>query len=228
MEQLAVYSSRGDLAGHLSYVLIAISYYATNIYWLRGMAVLGLALELVYFAQSGGNMHTGIAWGVVFILVNVYQIYRLIRERMNLRRMGDVALLRQGVFAGLDSARLSHLVTAGSWRSVEPGTRLTLQGKPVAELVLLCAGSASVEVNDKTVAMLHAGAFCGEMAFVSGEPASATVIVHHPVRAFVFDMQKLRTLVDDDELVASAIHQAVGRDLAQKVKGSNSDAKQMG
>jgi hypothetical protein len=54
------------------------------------------------------------------------------------------------------------------------------------------------------------------------------VIVRHPVRAFVFDMQKRRTLVDDDELVASAIHQAVGRDLAQKVKSSNSDAKQMG
>jgi hypothetical protein len=45
MEQLAAYSSRGDLAGHLSYVLIAISYYATNIYWLRGMAVLGLGIR---------------------------------------------------------------------------------------------------------------------------------------------------------------------------------------
>jgi hypothetical protein len=47
------------------------------------------------------------------------------------------------------------------------------------------------------------------------------VIVQKPVRAFVFDMQKLRTLADADELVASAIHQAVGRDLAQKVNRNN-------
>ena len=228
MEQLDNYLSLGNLAGHVSYVMIAISYYAINIYWLRVLAVIGLLFEILYFALSGGAMYTGIAWGVIFILINVYQIHRLIRERMNLRRMSDVALLRQGAFAGLVDAQLSRLVTVGSWRSIESGSQLTQQGKPVDELVLLCAGSAWVEVDDKTVTKLHAGAFCGEMAFVSGEPASATVTVHQPVRAFVFDMQKLRTLVDEDELVSSAIHHAVGRDLTQKVSRNNRTAVQMG
>jgi hypothetical protein len=228
MEQLANYFSLGNLAGHVSYVMIAISYYATNIYWLRVLAVIGLLFEILYFALSGGAMYTGIAWGVIFILINVYQIHRLIRERMNLRRMSDLALLRQGALAGLVDAQLSRLVTAGSWRNIEPGSRLTRQGKPVEELVLLCTGSAWVEVDDKTVAKLHAGTFCGEMAFISGEPASATVTVHQPVRAFVFDMQELRILVDEDELVASAIHHAVGRDLTQKVSRNNRTAVQRG
>jgi hypothetical protein len=228
MERLADYFSLSDLAGHASYVMIAISYYATSIYWLRVMAVVGLLLEILYFALSGGAMYTGIAWGVVFVLINVYQIHRLIRERMNLDRMSDIALLRQGALAGLDNAQLSRLVTAGSWRSIEPGSRLTRQGKPVEELVLLCAGSAFVEVDDKPVARLHAGTFCGEMAFISGEPASATVTVHQPVRAFVFDMEKLRALGDEDELVASAIHHAIGRDLAHKLYSSNRAAAQPG
>ncbi len=228
MERLADYFSLGDLAGHVSYVMIAISYYAINIYWLRMIAVIGLLFEILYFALSGGAMYTGIAWGVVFILINIYQIHRLIRERMNLRRMSDAALLRQGAFAGLVNAQLSHLVTAGSWRNIEPGARLTQQGKPVEDLVLLCTGSAWVEVEGKTVAKLHAGTFCGEMAFISGEPASATVTVDQPVRAFVFDMQKLRKLVDDDELIASAIHHAVGRDLTEKVNLSNRTAVQPG
>jgi Cyclic nucleotide-binding domain len=221
MKEFADYLSPGDLAGHVSYALIAISYYATSIYWLRMMAVAGLMFEILYFSLSGGAMYTGMAWGVVFILINVYQVQRLIRERMNLRRMCNVALLRQGAFAGLDNAQLSRLVTAGSWRSFKPGTRLTRQGKPVAELVLLCAGSAWVEVDGKTVAQLHAGTFCGEMAFISGEHASATVTVHQPVRAFVFDANDLRSLVDEDELVASAIHHAVGRDLTQKMNRNN-------
>jgi len=229
MGQLADYFRLGDLAGHVSYVLLAVSYYATNIYWLRVMAVTGLAFEILYFALvGGGGMHTGIAWGVLFILINLYQIYQLIRERMHLSRMSDVALLRRGVFAGLDNARLSRLVTVGSWRRVEPGSQLTRQGQPVTELVLLCAGSAWVEVDGKTVARLQPGTFCGEMAFMSGEPASATVTVQQPVRAFVFDMQKLQTLVAKDELVASAIHQAVGRDLVLKLNQNNRVAVQPG
>jgi len=228
MEHFADYFSLRDLAGHASYVLLAMSYYATTIFRLRVMAVIGLLFEIAYFALSGGVMYTGIAWGVIFILINVYQIRRLIRERMNLRRMNDVALLQQGAFASLENEQLSRLVTVGTWRDVEPGTRLTQQGKPVAELVLLCAGSARVEVDDRAVAQLHAGTLCGEMAFISGEPASATVIARQPVRAFVFDMRKLRALVEEDELVASAIHHAVGRDLMQKVNRNNSAAAHPG
>lgn len=228
MEKLADYFNLGDLAGHASYIMIAISYYATTIYWLRVMAVVGLLLEILYFALSGGAMYTGIAWGIVFVLINVYQIHRLVRERMNLNRMSDLALLRQGALAGLDNAQLSRLVTAGSWRSIEPGSRLTRQGKPVEELVLLCAGSAFVEVDDKPVARLHAGTFCGEMAFISGEPASATVTVHQPIRAFVFDMEKLQALGDEDELVASAIYNAIGRDLTHKLNSKNRVAVQPG
>jgi CRP-like cAMP-binding protein len=228
MENLADYFSQGDLAGHASYEMIAISYYATSIYWLRVFAVGGLLLEILYFALSGGAMHTGIGWGVVFVLINVFQLHRLIRERLNLARMSDVALLRQGALAGLDNAQLSRLVTAGCWRSIEPGSRLTQQGKPVEELVLLCAGSAFVEVDDQPVAKLHAGTFCGEMAFISGEPASATVTVQQPVRAFVFDIENLRALGHEDELVASAIHHAIGLDLTHKLHRSNREAPKPG
>ena len=228
MEQLADYFSLGDLAGHVSYVMIAISYFATSIYWLRVIAVVGLLFEILYFSLSDGEMHTGIAWGVAFILINAYQIHRLIRERMNLRGMSDAALLRRGAFAGLADAQLSHLVAAGNWRRIEPGARLTRQGKPVEDLILLCAGSAWVAVDGRTVAKLHAGALCGEMAFISGEPASATVTVDQPVRAFVFDMQMLRKLVDEDEQIASAIHHAVGRDLAEKMRQSHDRAPGLG
>ena len=34
-----------DVPGHLSYLIIAISYWLANIYWLRVTAVIGLALE---------------------------------------------------------------------------------------------------------------------------------------------------------------------------------------
>lgn len=207
-----------DVPGHISYVLIAISYWLTNIYWLRVTAVLGLSLEIVYFRLSGGDLSAGIGWDLVFIAINLYQIYWLVAERRKLKTMEHAHLLRQGVFAGFTDAQLARLITSGNWRDLEPGAVLTEQGKAVPELVLLCDGSAIVDVHGSTVAHLRGGAFVGEMAFVSGNPASATVVIEQPTRAFVFDMARLRKLVETDDLVAVAIHRVIGRDLATKLK----------
>jgi Cyclic nucleotide-binding domain len=210
-----------DVPGHVSYVLIAVSYYLTNMYWLRVTAVVGLSLEIVYFQLSGGALHTGIAWDVVFIAINAYQIYWLVAEHRSLKTMEDAHLLRQGVFAGFSHSQLARLVKAGTWRSLEAGTTITNQGQPVSELVLICNGQAAVEAQGHVVAHLRGGAFVGEMAFVSGKPASATVTVEHPSRAFVFNMDKLRKLVAADELVAVAMHRVIGRDLADKLAAKN-------
>jgi hypothetical protein len=214
-------SAWADVPGHASYILIAISYYLTNMLWLRISAVCGLLLEIVYFQMSGGNMATGIGWGMIFILINVYQIYWLERERRKLNQVEDAHLLRKGVFAGITDLQLARLVTVGKWHDFSPGEVLTRKDEPVTHLVLLCTGKANVDVDGHIVAHLHDGAFVGEMAFVTGNPASATVTVDAPTRAFVFDIPALRKLATNDELVAGAIHRVIGRDMAGKIQVRN-------
>ena len=210
-----------DVPGHVSYVIVAVSYWLTNIFWLRVTAVVGLALEIVYFGVAGGGgLQVGIGWDLVFILINVYQIYRLIAERRSLASLAEVNLLRQGAFAGLESSRLAQLLKAGGWQDFEADTRLTVEGEAVARLILICRGRARVEARGAPIATLHSGAFVGEMAFLSGNPASATVIVEEPVHAFVFDVEKLAALARTSDAVAGDVHRAVGRDLARKLAGS--------
>lgn len=218
METLATLFAWSDLPGHLSYILIAVSYYLTNIYWLRVTAVIGLSLEIVYFRLSGGDMGAGIGWDVVFILINLWQIYWLVDERRKLAHVKDASLLRQGVFAGFDDRQIARLVASGAWKELDAGAVLTTMGEPVSELTLICDGGAVVDVDGSIVARLANGAFVGEMAFVTGNPASATVTVECRTRAFVFDMARLRKLVASDETVATAIHRVVGRDLATKLR----------
>jgi hypothetical protein len=82
MDDLATIFSLNNLPGHLSYVLIAVSYWMTNIFWLRVAAVVGLALEILYFLLSGGDLRAGIGWDLVFIGINLYQLYRLVKDRL--------------------------------------------------------------------------------------------------------------------------------------------------
>jgi hypothetical protein len=41
--------------------LIAISYWLTDIFWLRTVAVVGLSLEILYFLLTGGDLRTASA-----------------------------------------------------------------------------------------------------------------------------------------------------------------------
>lgn len=209
-----------DAFGNISYILIAASYYLTRMFWLRVLAVIGLGLEILYFAFSGGALMTGIGWNIVFIAINLYQLWRLLEHARGARRAPEVAALRGGVLAGLDDAQLGRLLSTGTWRDVGAGTTLTDEGKPVPALFLLGNGHAAVEVEGDVVARLAAGAFIGEMAFLSGAPASATVRTEGPAHVFAFDPAKLHRLIALDEQISGAMHRAVGQDLSAKLRRS--------
>ena len=207
-----------DAFGNISYILIAISYYLTRMLWLRVLAVAGLGFEILYFALSGGQLMTGIGWNVVFISINLYQLWHLAEHVRLARRAPELAVLRRGVLAGLDDAQLGQLFRTGAWRDVAAGDTLTLEGQPVTALYLLCGGHATVEVAGEHVARLAPGAFVGEMAFLSGNTASATVRAEEPSHVFAFDPAKLRRLIATDEQISAAMHRSVGQDLAQKLR----------
>ena len=129
--------------------------------------------------------------------------------------MKELHLLSQGAFASLSREQLAQLVKVGNWRTLEPGAEVTREGEPVKELVLICDGQVVVESQGRTITRLHGGSLVGELALVSGRPASATVTVQRITRAFILEMANLRRLVRTDDLVASAIDRVVGRDLPQ-------------
>ncbi|HNB29361.1 MAG TPA: hypothetical protein PLR41_20500, partial [Alphaproteobacteria bacterium] len=111
----------GDLAGHVSYLIIAISYWLTNIYWLRIAAVLGLCFEVAYFVIVSDALYTGIAWDCIFIAINLFHLALMTRDRLRLRSAeGDLDLLR-AMFDGLDDAQIGLLLKCASWRNIAPG-----------------------------------------------------------------------------------------------------------
>jgi hypothetical protein len=212
--------SWSDVPGHVSYVLIALSYWMTNVFWLRIIAVIGLVFEIFYFRMSSGDMHTGIGWDAIFIVINLYQIFRLVYDERRLRYMKELHLLSQGAFANLTREQLARLVKFGSWRTLEPGTQITREGEPVKELILICDGQMIVESQGRTVTRLRGGSLVGELALLSGDRASATVTVERITRAYILEMEKLRKLIRADDLIASAVDRVVGHDLAAKLKAS--------
>ena len=211
-----------DLPGHVSYFLIAISYWATNILWLRVTAMIGLTMEIIYFQFSGGDLATGIAWDLIFMVINGYQLYWLYDEYRNANKLEGAEELTAGAFAGMSRLQLSRLAALGEWRTVRPGDVLTIEGNPLHELFYLVTGTCSVNKKNGLAITVGNGVFVGEMAYLTGSPASASVTVSSPGRAFIFNSDRLKKRELEDEATAAALHIMLGKDLAAKLKNSKS------
>lgn len=221
MDELAAIFSLNNWPGHLSYVLIAVSYWLTDMFWLRLVAIVGLSLEILYFLLSGGDLRTGIGWDLVFIAINAYQISRLVQDRLSLRLpKADRELLR-GVLTGLDDAQIARLLIAGRFDDIAKGTTLAEENKPLDRLFFICAGHLKVTIAGREVAHLEKGNLVGEVAFLTDKPATATVVVEDSVRALVFERAELNRFFRNETEVAGLIYQLLGRELAYKIKVSN-------
>jgi CRP-like cAMP-binding protein len=222
MDDLGTMFSLSNLPGHLSYALIAVSYWLTEMLWLRVVAIVGLAFEILYFYHSGGDLRTGIGWDVVFIVINAYQLFRLLQERLFLHLPEADRDLLRSVLVGLRDPQILRLLSAGQFRDIAGGTKLTEEDQPLESLFFICSGDVRVVIGGREVSRLQKGSLVGEIAFLTEKPASATVLAAGDVRALVFDKDKLRQFFQNEAEVAGLIYQLMGRELAHKMKASNS------
>jgi hypothetical protein len=217
---MAIFSAH-NWPGHLSYIIIAISYWLSDIFWLRSMAIIGLSLEILYFVFSGGDLRTGIGWDTIFIAINVYQLYRLWKDRLSLHLPEADRELLRSVLPGLRDAQIARLLVAGEFSQIAAGTTLAEENRNLQQLFFICDGRVRVLIAGREISLLEKGNFVGEVAFLTERPATATVIAETSVRALVFDKDKLSRFFRTEAEVAGLIYQLLGRELAFKIKISN-------
>jgi CRP-like cAMP-binding protein len=210
-----------EIPAHLSYIVIAFSYFLTNIFWLRVAAVIGLSLEILYFRLTGLGTHTGLPWDIVLILINCYELTWLIREKLQARLPDADAAMLRSAFGGLDDAQIAKLLRAAEWKTYKPGEVLTRQDAPVDALYYVCTGRADVDVDGKSVAFLESGSFVGEIAYLTGNVATARVTVIEEARALVFSKMGMAKVMASDRQISGIMYQLLGRDLAAKMRRAN-------
>jgi len=94
------------------------------------------------------------------------------------------------------------------------GKEMTREGAPGREFFVLLEGTAEVKKNSRRVNTLGPGDFFGEIALVSREPRTATVIATSPVRALVITDWSFRQLLDDAPRVKTKVMEAMAERLA--------------
>lgn len=207
---------------HAGYILTALAFLVRDILWLRLLAIAAnVSMGVAAYGLGGDPRWAVVAWAGAFAAINLGHSAWLIYERHLRRFTEEEKRLRDLAFEALDPVSVRRLLRSGRWVEFDQQKSLILQGVHPADLLLISDGEAAVFLGGRVAQRLKRGKFVGEIGFLSGEPATASVVSATRLRCLSWKAKDLRRFLQRHAEVRSVFHAAVGRDLAEKIAAHN-------
>lgn len=201
---------------HIPYALLVISMLMRDMGWLRAIAIAAGLIRIVNRAFFDQDFIV-VFWEIVFVGVNVAQLLVLWYYARRARFSDDEKLLLASLAPDVSQRTARRFLKLGRWETRQAGDVLIEEDRQASELAFIAEGVAQVEQGDRIVAVCGPGDFLGEMSFVSGRPANATVRAARPLRTLVFDQAALRRAVRNDDELRRAVESGLTVNLAVKL-----------
>jgi CRP-like cAMP-binding protein len=135
-----------------------------------------------------------------------------------LRKNAKVDLLgRVTLFSGCSKKELGQIALIADEIDFPAGKTLITQGRPGRQFFVVIEGGVEVKRNGETLPKRGGSEFFGEIALVSGGPATATVTTTEPTRALVIAPQHFRALLDRTPSIQRRILHSFSERLAPHV-----------
>ncbi len=207
-----------DIFIHVANVIYVISYLVRDILWLRCLTVIAGATLLPYFYSNG--LWPPIIWGFIFIAVNMWQIRILLAERRPVQLTESEQHLYQMTFRALKPREFLRLLKIATWKEVEAKESLVDSGQALDHMMVVYSGKLDVEVNGKSIAHLDEGCFVGEIAFLTGDAPSASVVATESTSYVSWPSEQLREFLAANPELRASWQFLIGSDLAAKLKAA--------
>jgi hypothetical protein len=208
----------GHLAGHLASILTMAAYLLKDILWLRLLTILscfaGMAFN--YFVPAT-PLWSVIYWNVLFAVINIVQIAIIIKERAGVNFTDEEKELHETLFKNFAPFEFMKLMRVGQWLEAKQGEVLAVEKQPINAVMLIYNGLVGVETNGKEVAKLKDGNFIGEVSFIAGGEASATVRALMPTRYIAWPKDAISRLLNRNPSMRFAMQSLLSTDLTKKL-----------
>lgn len=205
-----------NIVGHIAYVLLIVSMMMRTMNWLRFFALLAGAVSSTYYATLGD--YVSMFWEALFSFVNLMQLIILKIENRRGRFSEEEGMFIKACLSGVERAHAKKLMKLGAWTEVQEDVTLITQGESPDELKFLVSGEARIERDEEVIDTSKRGDYIGEMSYLTGHPATATVVTTEPTRYLAFDQTILREFLQKNQDVRHALEASFNRDLVGKLK----------
>lgn len=141
--------------------------------------------------------------------------------------MGSELLKNIYLFKDLSSSELDQLSAIVRTEVLAPNDEIFAEGDKAASLFIIKYGSVQIRRSGKNdgveVARLATGSHFGEMAFVDGEPRSATAITLEKSEILAIDFGDLAAFFDKHPTVAVKVYRSLSLFLCGRLRMTTMD-----
>ena len=213
-------ASADALLLQLSYALLVVAVLAPRLGSVRVFIALAALAGLLRALLWTGDMVSA-TWMGLLLVAALLLIGRTIYERRKASFTAEERRMIDSLVAGLSQTRARHLIDQGMWLTGKAGDVLTREGEPVEHLYYLAEGEARVLMAGRQIGTCHAGDLIGELTVLSGDNATATVILDGPARFWCAPAENLRPYVEAHDDIRRAIEHGFAMALKSKLHASN-------
>jgi hypothetical protein len=204
---------------HVGALLYLSGFLFRNQILLRGLIILGDIVYIAYFFLAPATPLWGaIFWSGLFMAVNCWMIGVILAETMHFRLTATERQLFDAL-KDLTPGQFRQLLKLAREGTAEAPMVITEEGKALDSLYFVLSGTIAIEKRGAR-AMIDAGTFIGEIAFLLDRPATATVTLQRGCHYFLWPSAALKTLMEAKPALGSALTAAMNRNLAMKVAKS--------
>ena len=220
MDRIATAFTPGGLVIQLAFALLVAAILSTRVDRARALVAVAAAIGLAHSMLISGDVIGAIWWGIL-LGAALLVLGRRAAENSKVRFTAEEEGMLKGVFSALPRSRARHLLDQGFWLSGREGDVLTREEESVSHLYYLASGEAKVMSHDRQVGTCRPGDLIGEATVLSGDQASATVVLSSPARFWCAPASVLRPYIQAHDDVRRALEHGFAESLKNKLRQSN-------
>ena len=204
---------------HLAAVASVVALALRGEFYLR-VVLLGAYMLYISDNEFGGAQPdwSNLFWNCLFFLINLYAMGRIIVDRTTFGLNPEEREVFETLIS-LTPGQFRHLSRIADWRVAEERRLITTEGVLPTSLFYVYKGTAEVLKGGRSI-VLDPGTFIGEIAFLRGVPATASVVVEPGTRYVEWSVSRLRRDLTRQNPLRLAFNRMLSDDLAIKLARS--------
>jgi hypothetical protein len=204
---------------HLGALLYFVCFLFRNQILLRSFAMAAdLAYLIYYFNAADKPLWSAVGWNFVILLLNGVMLVIICRDN----RSADFTENELKLYSRLKSISppdFRKIVRLGKWHRTKADMVLTVEGQPLNSLLYILEGELLIEKSGRKIKAIP-DMFVGEIAFVTKNPASATVTAMPGTLYIKWSYADLAHAQSKSDSVRSALALIINADMAKKLAQS--------
>jgi hypothetical protein len=201
----------------LALLFYCLGFLARDELWLRGLLLTGTGFYILYYYFINDTpLWEAIATSTVLGLVNMSMIFVLVIERTTFA-MSENMSRAYASFSTLTPGQFRKIMRHGHFITTKSEVEICQEGVSLNNLFAIIGGDIILKKGD-VVRSIPAPMFVGEIAFLRGRKASATVSLAEGTEYAVLDNKKVRALMEKSTPLSNALTALFSYDLADKVE----------